>query len=222
MLTRKERWGLSARGWATIAFSIAALCYICFRYVHPFLAITEREDARVLVVEGWVHDFASTAAVQEFKAGAYTEVFATGGPVAGNYTSDYDTLAHVGARRLESAGIAPERVHMVAAHVTGRDRTYSSAIALREWFLEHHSLVRNINVVTEGAHARRTRLLFHEAFGKECRIGIIAIPNPNYEAAHWWRYSEGVREVLGETVAYLYAKFFFYPPPLKPKAITMP
>ena len=28
-----------------------------------------------------------------------------------------------------------------------------------------------------------------------------------YERRHWWRVSEGVREVLGETIAYIYARF---------------
>jgi len=71
--------------------------------------------------------------------------------------------------------------------------------------------VMNFNVLTEDVHARRTRLLFQEAFGRETTIGIIAVPDPDYDAKHWWRYSEGVREVLGESIAYIYAKFFFWP-----------
>jgi hypothetical protein len=43
------------------------------------------------------------------------------------------------------------------------------------------------------------------------KVGIIAIPTPDYEARRWWRYSEGVRAVLGESIAYLYAKLFFHP-----------
>ena len=103
-------------------------------------------------------------------------------------------------------------VQMVPAHVTGRDRTYSSAAALREWFREQGIDVRGINVITENVHARRTRLLFAEAFGPKVAIGIVAVPDPDYDPKYWWRYSEGVREVIGETIAYVYAKFFFYPP----------
>jgi hypothetical protein len=65
--------------------------------------------------------------------------------------------------------------------------------------------------MTEDAHARRTRLLFQKALGNDVRVGIISIPNPDYDAKHWWRYSEGVREVIGEGIAYAYAKVFFYP-----------
>ena len=34
--------------------------------------------------------------------------------------------------------------------MNGRERTYSSAIALRDWFREHNTPVDNINVLTEG------------------------------------------------------------------------
>ncbi|MGZ5507333.1 MAG: hypothetical protein ACXWKH_13220, partial [Limisphaerales bacterium] len=53
--------------------------------------------------------------------------------------------------------------------------------------------------------------LVREAFGNDVKVGIISVPSPDYDADHWWRYSEGVREVLDETIAYIYAKFFFWP-----------
>ena len=68
-----------------------------------------------------------------------------------------------------------------------------------------------VNVLTEDVHARRTRLLFEMALGPGVKVGIIAVPNADYEAARWWRYSEGVRSVLGESIAYVYARFFFFP-----------
>ena len=72
--------------------------------------------------------------------------------------------------------------------------------------------VGSINVVTESVHARRTRLLFQEAFGGEVKVGIIAARNPDYDPEHWWSSSDGFREVSGETIAYLYARLFFRPP----------
>ncbi|RYY54021.1 MAG: hypothetical protein EOO05_20620 [Chitinophagaceae bacterium] len=41
--------------------------------------------------------------------------------------------------------------------------------------------------------------------------GLLSIPDREYDAGHWWRYSEGVKEVLSEGAAYLYARFLFYP-----------
>jgi hypothetical protein len=40
--------------------------------------------------------------------------------------------------------------------------------------------LRSLNVVTEDAHARRTRLLFQKALGNDVTVGIISIPNPDY------------------------------------------
>ena len=107
--------------------------------------------------------------------------------------------------------MAADAVQVVPAHTVGRDRTYTSALALRDWFREHHLNVTALNVVSADVHSRRTRLLFQRAFGSEVRVGIVAIPDPDYEPRHWWRYSEGVREILGETIAYGYAKFIFTP-----------
>jgi len=186
---------------------------------HPFLAATHRVEARVLVVEGWVHDYTIRWAAEEFKAGSYERAFTTGGPRPGENTqrSDYYTLASYGARRLKASGVPDECVQMVPSPVSGRDRTYSSALALRDWFREHKVDVHSFNILTEDAHARRTRLLFEKAFGSEVRIGVIAITNPEYDPKHWWRYSEGVREVLGEAIAYVYARVFFHPSAEKTK-----
>jgi uncharacterized SAM-binding protein YcdF (DUF218 family) len=101
---------------------------------------------------------------------------------------------------------------MVPSHVSGRDRTYSSALALREFFQTNGLAVKNFNILTEDVHARRTRLLFQKAFGATADVGVVAVPDPDYVPARWWRYSEGVREILAESIAYLYAKFLFWPP----------
>jgi hypothetical protein len=100
----------------------------------------------------------------------------------------------------------------VPCRINGRDRTYSSALALREYFRTNGVPANAFNVLTEDAHARRTHLLFQEAFGGQSAVGIISVANPDYDARHWWRYSAGVREILGESIAWVYAAFVFHPP----------
>lgn len=211
IFTRKERWGLSWRGRLIVIILVLFAGYSLLLGIYPFLAPTHRVDANVLVVEGWVNEFAIGIAAEEFNTGSYQRIITTGGPSkgSGGYTNDYNTAASVGAGRLKAAGIPNEIVQMVPSRVISRDRTYSSATALRDWFREHHLSVRGINVVTESVHARRTRLLFQEALGDSVLVGIIAVPSPDYDAAHWWRYSEGVREVISETIAYVYAQFIW-------------
>ena len=225
-LTRKERWGLSWRGRLIVAFLTLSTAFLLLLNAEPFLAETHRVNSNILVVEGWIHEYAIRAAVEEFRRGSYQRVFATGGPVVGNggYVNDYQTSASVGADMLVNKGVPQKFVQMVPSRVMNRDRTYGSAVALREWFREHDMTVKNLNIVTEDTHARRTRLLFEEALGRNVKVGIIAVPNPDYDAQRWWRYSEGVKDVVSEGFAYLYARLFFFPPesthPEKPARIS--
>ena len=215
ILVRKERWGLSWRGWL-IVFAGVLLAFSLFLFrIYPFLAVTHRVDTNVLVVEGWIHEYAIRAALKEIQNNHYQRVFTTGGPVegAGGYINDYNTAASVGADLLRKNGLSNESLQMVPSRVMDRDRTYGSAVALRNWFREHNMPVRSINVVTEDVHARRTCLLFQKALGHNVAVGVIAVPNPDYDPRHWWRYSEGVKDVFAESVAYIYARLlFFYPP----------
>jgi len=214
LFNKKERWGLSWRGALVTLFVILVVVFLFFLRIHSFLAVTEHEDARYLVVEGWVHQFAAKAAAAEFKSGHYQRVFVTGLPVegSGEYDgNDSDTESYVGAGLLKRAGIPEDMLQRVPRRKVDRDRTYGSALALRAWFNEHDPHVQAINILTEAPHARRTRLLFQEALGPDVKVGIIAAQSPDYDPRRWWLYSEGVREVLGETIAWLYAEFLFHP-----------
>ena len=158
-----------------ILLGLLALGLITLFGVYPFLALTQPVDANVLVVEGWVHPYAIQAGAEEFRAHHYRQIFTTGGPVVGRggYINDYQTSASNGADLLKKTGIPAELIQMVPSHIIGRDRTYSSAIALRDWFRAHDVQVRGLNIVTEGAHARRTRLLFEKALGSDVKVGVI-------------------------------------------------
>jgi hypothetical protein len=213
ILRRKERWGLSWRGWLLLTSAGLVAAYLVFLNIHPFLAITHRVNTNVLVVEGSMQRYGIRGGAEEFKNGSYERVFTTGGPVNGNggYTNDYNTSASVGAELLKKFGVPDDLVQMVPSRVIARERTYRSAVALRDWFGEHNLAIHSFNVLTEDCHARRTQLLYEEAFGKKVTVGIIAVSNPDYNPKDWWRYSDGVREVIGESIAYIYARFFFYP-----------
>lgn len=213
LFDRRERWSLSWRGRLIVTSALLLVSVLVFKGVYPFLAITHRVDANILVVEGWINEYAIQAAVTEFQSNRYERVFTTGGPVAGTgrYINDFMTSASVGADLLRKRGLPEERLQTVPSHVIDRDRTYGSAVALRNWFHDHNMAVSSIDVVTEDVHARRTRLLFEKALGKDVVVGIIAVSNPDYDWRRWWWYSEGVKGVASEALAYAYARLFFYP-----------
>jgi O-antigen/teichoic acid export membrane protein len=213
LLDRQERWSLSWHGWLTLTSALVLAGALLLNSVYPFLATTRRVDADVLVVEGWIHEYAIRVAADEFRSGSYRRVFTTGGPVVGTgrYVNDFQTTASVGADLLKKVGVPDESLEMVPSRTMDRDRTYGSAIALRDWIREHQPSVRRINVLTENTHARRTWLLFQRAFGRDVQVGIIAVPNVDYPANRWWLYSQGLKDVVSESGAYLYARFLFLP-----------
>jgi len=100
-------------------------CRLVLLNVEPFLAETHRVNSDVLVVEGWIHEYAIQAAVEEFQKGHYQRVFTTGGPVTGSgyYVNDYQTSVSVGADLLKKAGLPSKLLQMVPSRVMDRDRT---------------------------------------------------------------------------------------------------
>ncbi|MFN0126421.1 MAG: ElyC/SanA/YdcF family protein [Verrucomicrobiales bacterium] len=213
LINRRERWGLSARGWLVGLITVVAGGWGLVVTVYPFLAVTERVPAEYLVVEGWIGRPAMEAAAAEFERGGYRWAISTGGPVdgLGHYINDFQTTASVGADVLRAVGVPADRIQMAPARVHGNDRTFTAAVALREWLEEKQIDVRGMNVVTEEAHSRRTRLLYQMAFGESIPVGVISIPSADYDSRRWWESSAGVREVLAESIAYLYAKLIFRP-----------
>jgi uncharacterized SAM-binding protein YcdF (DUF218 family) len=221
MFDRKERWALSWRGRLIVFFALLLIGALVLKGVYPFLAVTHRVNANILVVEGWIPEYAIRAAVRELQSNHYQRVFTTGGPVVGTggYINDFYTSASVGADLLKKWGVPDERLQMVPSRVMDRDRTYGAALTLRTWLREHNTPVSGVNVVTEDLHARRTRLLFQKALGRNVQVGVIAVANVDYPADQWWHYSQGLKDVVSESAAYLYARLLFFPsetaPPVK-------
>ncbi|HSU55470.1 MAG TPA: ElyC/SanA/YdcF family protein [Candidatus Dormibacteraeota bacterium] len=167
-----------------------------------------------MVVEGWAPDFALRQAMAEFGREHYDKLYVTGGPLEqGAPLSEFKTYAELGTATLVKFGFRTNDVQPVPAPGVAKDRTYSSAVALREWWQQHgEPMPASLNLITLGPHARRSRLLFEKAMGKKVAVGVISIDEHGYDQKHWWRTSQGVRTTIGEAVAYLYARLWFRAP----------
>ena len=108
LFDRRERWSLSWRGRLIVISALLLVSVLVLKGVYPFLAITDRVDANILVVEGWINEYAIRAAVKEFQSKHYQRVFTTGGPVegTGGYSNDFMTSASVGRGPFEKGGRA--------------------------------------------------------------------------------------------------------------------
>ncbi len=197
------------RGWLVLLFVIAAPVIFSIRRAYPFLAINDPVDNSALVVEGWLPDYALQQAIAEFRKGHHSRVFVTGGPLDnGAPLSEYKTFAELGAATLLRLGLDTNAVQAVPAPKVRMDRTYASAVALKNWLGSHSIPERNLDVISLGPHSRRSRLLFEEALGKDYKVGVIAVQNQDYDATRWWTSSAGVRTITDETIAYVYTRMW--------------
>jgi hypothetical protein len=213
LFRRKEVWTLSLRGWFLLFVLAVTLFGAVFFRCQPFLAMTDRLDAPVLVVEGWLPDYALLDGWKEFQAGHGRLLLVTGVRGRNGTGMDLnDTYAGWGAERLQKMVGQHKEIAAVPAFEVQRDRTYAGAVALRNWLQSNHETVQALNVVTLSAHARRSRLLYQKALGPHIAVGVIAVANQDYDARRWWKNSEGLKEVFSEGVAYLYVRLFFHPP----------
>jgi len=213
LLSRKERWGLTWRGWLLLFVTMIGTAATLLLTVHPFLALNSPVKSSVLVVEGWLSTGELHEVADLIQKEKYQMVYTTGGPWDDRQdrTDETNTVAWGAARQLCSYGVPESLIQPTPCLAWQRDRTYSSALALREWLKSHGKTVDALNVATEGAHARRTLLMYEQAFGNTASLGVISISNHFYEPDHWWRYSEGIKTVISEGAAYLYARLLFHP-----------
>jgi uncharacterized SAM-binding protein YcdF (DUF218 family) len=213
LLRRRQCWLPTLRGWLLLLILFVALAVFGFRQAGTFLAVNDPVPDGVLVVEGWSPDYALEIARSEVQRNPYHKLYVIGGPLEqGAPLAEYKTEAELGAAILRRMGMSNDTVQAVPAAYVRKDRTYAAAEALRDWLRQHGGVPKSINLISVGAHARRSRLLFQEAFGSGTRVGIMAVQDRSYDPRHWWRSSRGVRSVLDEMIAYGYARLIFSPP----------
>jgi hypothetical protein len=215
-------WGLlrrrscllpTLRGWLLLLIPFTALLILGFRNMNAFLAVNDPAPDGVLVVEGWSPDYALETAMVEVKRNSHHKLYVVGGPLErGVPLSEYKTYAELGSAILLRMGMSNDTVQAVPNVYVHKDRTYAAAVALKNWLRQHGAIPKDINLISVGAHARRSRLLFEKAFGGGTRVGIIAVEDRDYDPGHWWKSSQGVRSVVDETIAYCYARFLYSPP----------
>lgn len=99
----------------------------------------------------------------------------------------------------------------VAAPASAQDRTFLSAVKVRQWFEQENIAPTSIDVFSANVHARRSRELYSVAFGQATDIGIIAAHPDNFDLALWWQTSAGAKKVLAELSGWVWVRCCFEP-----------
>ena len=180
---------------------------------HDFLAISEPVPANVLIVEAWAWQSASMQeAAKEFIRGRY-DIVVTVGVLPKRYESGsmQENPAALAAERLSTFGVDRNSIAVLSVPNLKRHRTYASGLAVKHWLANSKIDVVGINVVTLGAHARKSLMLFKQAFGKGIPVGVIAGTEDRYNPERWWLSVWGIYTVLWNIVGYLYAEWWPLP-----------
>ena len=208
LISYKPRWGIAWRGWMLIFFAIALSAILAIFKLQPFLAYSQPIAADVLIVEGWLGDDALKGAIAEFNSRNYQLLVTTGIPLGrGEYLTEYKDFAHLSQASLINIGFDADKVVAVTTPDVERDRTLTSAVAVKEWLIKNREDIKAINVYSADVHSRRSYMLFRQVFEPEIKVGTISHPPLDYDARWWWASSQGVRKVLSESIGYVYALF---------------
>lgn len=211
LLRRKLCLRPTLAGWLLIVLLAGMIGGVVLVRLHAFLAPNHPLGKEVVVIEGWLGDEALRQAVGWTEKGSYRFIVTSGGPLgAGSYLSGFKTYAELSLATLQTIGVH-KPVYAVPSPEVPRDRTYTSALTLKEWFVEQHPDIHSFDLITAGPHARRSHMLYREAFGDGFDIGIVALSPSAYDASRWWTSSAGMRTVIGEAIAWVYAAFIFSP-----------
>lgn len=214
LFRRRHVWVPTIWSWLLLLVASAWIALFALRHVYAFLAPSQPVAARVLVVEGWMPTDELAQALRLNGLGDYERIVATGGPIESE-----NELERLGAKNyaerarnfLVRHGVPGDRVVAVPAPASAQDRSFLNAVMVREWVAGSGLAVDALDVFSSGVHSRRSRLVYRLAFGPGVRIGIVAATPTSYDPAAWWRTSSGAKEVLGESIAWLWTELFFHP-----------
>lgn len=102
---------------------------------------------------------------------------------------------------LEYGGVPPERIVRLE---TAAATTFDEASAVARYLADHPA--KNLLVVTEGPHTRRSRWIVQRVLADQpVEIAMVSAPSDEFDSENWWRSEDGFLFVVSE-----YFKFFYY------------
>jgi len=212
LLQERTGYTLTWLGKLLTLLLVAGTTMALFFNLHPFLATSTPLNKGLLVIEGWLPDYAIQGALEIYRSGNYEKIITTGIPIeTGGMLMKWKSYSQMTTSRLIEMKIEPSKILTAVGQDARRDRTYASAMAMKEQLISAGISQTNIHLISLGTHGRRSQLLYRKALGKNYSVGITSLEDHSYEAERWWASSNGFRSVVNELNAYLYAKFFFHP-----------
>ena len=195
--------GRRGRGCGLVLVVGVALAGGAWAMLYPFLARQAPVVSDVVVIEGWMKDDSLVQAAGWAESNGVKKIYTTGGPIElGSWLAEWKTYAEMTKARMEKKGLGDKfEIVAVPAEKVRRGRTRESARALKAAMGMERGAFTLISV---GPHTRRSWRSFQGVFGDGVEVGCRALTPEEYDGTDWWSCSEGVRDVIAETIAYGY------------------
>lgn len=218
LFRRREVWRPTLAGWVLL-LGIAALLGVALgRGLDGFLALHEPargpdgRGAATLIVEGWLEQAELDQAIATIRRGRYARVLTTGASVESwDGEPRWGSYAERAAGYLRTHGLGDVAVIAVPAPKSAQERTYLSALMVRDWAQRSGVVLDSVDLYSTGVHARRSRTLYRLALGPAVEVGALAATPHEYDAARWWASSAGAKTVLGEALGLAWTACCFWP-----------
>jgi hypothetical protein len=208
LFRRREIWWPTKWGLLILAAVLLGPVFLWWFLGEGFLSRTARVPADVLAVESWIGREGVHAAKAEFERGGYRFVILTGAPIENRLSGQYWDYAQYMHRELLQLGLDPQQVILATTPRSPSQRTFASAESVRIVLEEQGIRPKGINVLTIGAHARRSRLVFARTIPGSGPVGVISLRPSTYAKGPWWQSSERAEDLLKESVGYFYELIF--------------
>ena len=212
IIHKKESYRLTWLGRLMVLLFFAVLTALFVFRMPLFLSQTNPVNGQILVLDGLMYDNAIKQAMQLFEDGNYERIVVSGGDLqSGFYISEIKSMAELSYATFIKLGFDSSKLVCLPTGLVERNRTFTSAKALRNWLDENAPDYQSADIVVMGCHAARSIYLYELALEKTYKVGVISIQEPGYEVKKWWKTSKGVRTVIGEFLGYIYVRFFYFP-----------
>ena len=195
-------WWPTWLGWLVIFAGLLLPAAAWGLWGERFLALNDPLPADVLVVEGWIGLDGMAEVRREFHRGGYALIVTAGGPTGHRWTKSKYNYALSAADVLIGWGLPADKVVAAPADDLREQRTFGAATAVRAKLDELGLKPRAVNVLSLGAHTRRSHLVYKKVLGDLAPVGAVAWWPEHYNRERWWHSSERASDLLKESVGY--------------------
>jgi len=210
LIKKQHIWLPTPLGLIIITLVLLSSSVFILKNLAHYLAQQQSIKAPILIIEGWISDQALNEAIKHYKTADYKIIITTGGLIKTRHSTKHKTYADLAAAYLRNNGLNTSNIKSLPTPESAQNRTFLSAVIARDWLQKQNIKAKQINIYSQGVHARRTKALYQMAFGDQYNIGINAAKTIEYTLDNWWKSSTGAKAVITETIGLIWVKCCFY------------